>query len=86
MTQAPIGSGYDEHTTAEEVLAGLDLSGRLALVTGGYSGIGIETTRALARAGARVVVVNAQPTPYDALADLVVREPIGTVLPGLLAR
>jgi NAD-dependent deacetylase len=36
--------------------------------------------------GARVVVVNAQPTPYDELADLVVREPIGTALPGLLAR
>ncbi|MEP9362064.1 SDR family NAD(P)-dependent oxidoreductase [Nocardioides sp. CN2-186] len=56
MTQAPIGSGYDEHTTADEVLAGIDLSGKLALVTGGYSGIGIETTRALASAGAQVVV------------------------------
>jgi NAD-dependent deacetylase len=42
-------------------------------------------TDVAARAGARVVVVNAQPTPYDDLADLVVREPIGTVLPGLLA-
>jgi NAD-dependent deacetylase len=38
-----------------------------------------------ARAGARVVVVNAQPTPYDQLADLVVREPISEVLPRLLA-
>jgi NAD-dependent deacetylase len=35
--------------------------------------------------GARVVVVNAQPTPYDDLADLVVREPIGAALPRLLA-
>ena len=35
--------------------------------------------------GARVVVVNAEPTPYDGLADLVVREPIGAVLPALLA-
>ena len=35
--------------------------------------------------GARVVVVNAEPTPYDHLADLVVREPIGTALPGLVA-
>jgi NAD-dependent deacetylase len=35
--------------------------------------------------GARVVVVNAEPTPYDGLADLVVREPIGTALPRLLA-
>ncbi|WP_100497568.1 SIR2 family NAD-dependent protein deacylase [Geodermatophilus chilensis] len=39
-----------------------------------------------AQAGARVVVVNAQPTPYDTFADLVVREPIGTSLPRLLAR
>jgi NAD-dependent deacetylase len=38
-----------------------------------------------ARSGARVVVVNAEPTPYDDLADLVVREPIGTALPRLLA-
>jgi NAD-dependent deacetylase len=37
------------------------------------------------RAGARLVVVNAQPTPYDDAADLVVREPIGTALPRLVA-
>ena len=43
-------------TTADEVLDGVDLTGRLAIVTGGYSGIGTETTRALARAGAHVVV------------------------------
>jgi NAD-dependent deacetylase len=35
--------------------------------------------------GARVVVVNAEPTPYDDVADLVVREPIGTALPRLLS-
>ncbi|MGY1693910.1 SIR2 family NAD-dependent protein deacylase [Geodermatophilus sp. SYSU D00814] len=34
--------------------------------------------------GARVVIVNAEPTPYDGLADLVVREPISTALPRLL--
>jgi NAD-dependent SIR2 family protein deacetylase len=33
--------------------------------------------------GARVVIVNAEPTPYDGLADLVVREPISEVLPHL---
>ena len=35
--------------------------------------------------GARLVIVNAEPTPYDARADEVVREPIGTALPALLA-
>jgi NAD-dependent deacetylase len=34
---------------------------------------------------ARIVIVNAEPTPFDDLADLVVREPIGTALPRLLA-
>jgi NAD-dependent deacetylase len=37
-----------------------------------------------AAAGARVVIVNAEPTPYDGLADLVVREPLSTALPRLL--
>lgn len=54
--QHRIGSGFGARTTTEEVLRGIDLSGRLAVVTGGYSGLGLETTRALAGAGARVVV------------------------------
>lgn len=54
--QHKIGSGFDRNSTADEVLRGIDLTGKLAIVTGGYSGIGIETTRALAKAGARVVV------------------------------
>ena len=37
------------------------------------------------RSGARLVVVNAQPTPYDGLADACLRDPIGTVLPGLVS-
>ncbi len=36
-------------------------------------------------AGARVVIVNASPTPYDSVADAVLREPIGTILPDLVA-
>ncbi|SEG87276.1 NAD(P)-dependent dehydrogenase, short-chain alcohol dehydrogenase family [Nonomuraea solani] len=54
--QHKIGSGFDAKSTADDVLQGIDLSGKLAIVTGGYSGIGLETTRALAKAGARVVV------------------------------
>jgi NAD-dependent deacetylase len=34
-------------------------------------------------AGARIVIVNAEPTPFDDLADAVIREPIGEVLPAL---
>ncbi|GAA1754366.1 SDR family NAD(P)-dependent oxidoreductase [Streptomonospora arabica] len=54
--QRPIGSGFSNRTTAKEVLEGIDLSGKLAVVTGGYSGLGLETTRALVEAGAHVVV------------------------------
>ncbi|QNP74458.1 SDR family NAD(P)-dependent oxidoreductase [Streptomyces roseirectus] len=54
--QVKIGSGFGFRSTADDVLAGRDLTGTLALVTGGYSGLGLETTRALAKAGARVVV------------------------------
>lgn len=54
--QTPIGSGFGPATTAAEAVRGIDLRGRMAVVTGGYSGIGLETTRALAEAGATVIV------------------------------
>jgi NAD(P)-dependent dehydrogenase (short-subunit alcohol dehydrogenase family) len=53
--QEPTHSGFGSHTTAREVLRGRDLSGAIAIVAGGYSGIGLETTRALAEAGATVI-------------------------------
>ncbi|MEU3571359.1 oxidoreductase [Kitasatospora sp. NPDC036755] len=59
--QEPIGSPFSAASTAGDVLAGLDLSGRTAVVTGGYSGLGLETTRALTAAGARVVVPARRP-------------------------
>jgi NAD(P)-dependent dehydrogenase (short-subunit alcohol dehydrogenase family) len=54
--QVPINSGFGAATTAKEVIQGIDLSGKTAIVTGGYSGIGIETVKALRFAGAKVVV------------------------------
>jgi NAD(P)-dependent dehydrogenase (short-subunit alcohol dehydrogenase family) len=54
--QAPLPSGYGEATTAREVLGDRRLDGVVAVVTGGYVGVGLETTRALAGAGATVIV------------------------------
>jgi len=59
--QQHIGSGFSARSTAEDVLEGIDLTGKVAVVTGGYSGLGLETTRALAAAGARVVVPARRP-------------------------
>ncbi len=42
-------------------------------------------TRTAHQSGARVIIINAQPTPYDDLADAVLRQPIGQVLPALVA-
>lgn len=54
--QKPIGSGFTAISTAADVIKGIDLSGKTAIVTGGYAGIGLETVRILAMAGARVIV------------------------------
>ncbi|WP_435582371.1 SDR family NAD(P)-dependent oxidoreductase [Amycolatopsis thermoflava] len=61
MIQKPLGTGFGARTTAAEVLAGVDLTGRLAIVTGGYSGIGLAAARALTQAGAHVVVPARRP-------------------------
>ncbi len=63
--QHGIGSGFGADSTAEEVLRGIDLTGELAVVTGGYSGLGLETTRALANAGAHVVVPARRPAEAE---------------------
>jgi NAD(P)-dependent dehydrogenase (short-subunit alcohol dehydrogenase family) len=59
--QQHIESGFGAQSTAAEVVEGIDLSGKLAVITGGYSGVGIETTRALVGAGASVVVPARRP-------------------------
>ncbi len=54
--QKPVNSGFDAKSEPSEILEDVDLSGKVAMVTGGYSGIGLETSRALKEAGARVIV------------------------------
>jgi NAD(P)-dependent dehydrogenase (short-subunit alcohol dehydrogenase family) len=54
--QSPIGSGFGAASTATDVIRGIDLTGKVAIVTGGYSGLGRETVRILLGAGARVFV------------------------------
>ncbi len=51
-----IPSGFGAKTTAREAIGNRRLDGKTAIVTGGYAGIGVETTRVLAAAGAQVIV------------------------------
>lgn len=54
--QQPLGSGFNAGSTAEEVIKGIGLHGKTVIITGGYTGIGLETVRVLAGAGAQVIV------------------------------
>lgn len=54
--QKPTGSGFDATSTTSDVIKGIDLSGKIAIITGGNTGIGLETTKTLAAAGATVIV------------------------------
>jgi len=59
--QRPLGSGFGPTSTTSDVLSGIDMSGMTAVVTGGYSGLGLATTQALTGAGARVIVPARRP-------------------------
>ncbi|KAA5531774.1 SDR family NAD(P)-dependent oxidoreductase [Paenimyroides baculatum] len=54
--QNPIKSGFNSKSTTEEVIKGIDLSGKIVIVTGGNTGIGLETVKTLSNAGAKIVV------------------------------
>lgn len=54
--QQPLGSGFNAKSTTADVIKGINLSGKVAIVTGGNSGIGLETTKTLIAAGATVIV------------------------------
>jgi NAD(P)-dependent dehydrogenase (short-subunit alcohol dehydrogenase family) len=65
---------FGARSTALEVIAGHDLKGRDAIVTGGASGIGVETVRALASAGARVVIATRDRTKGESVAATLRKE------------
>src|SRR5690606_22152277 len=54
--QKPLGSGFSASSTASEVINGIELKGKIAIVTGGSTGIGLETVKTLSNAGATVIV------------------------------
>lgn len=54
--QKKLNSGFNTASTAEEVIKGINLAGQTAIVTGGNTGIGLETVKTLAAAGAHVIV------------------------------
>jgi len=69
--QEPLGSGFGFETSAEEIVAGLDLRGKVIVVSGGHSGIGLETTRVLSNAGASVIVGSRDPQKaQEVLSDM----------------
>ena len=74
--QAPIHSGYDAASTAAQVIKSISLAGKTAIVTGGYSGLGLETVRVLAGAGADVIVPARSPERAQVAID-------GLGLPGI---
>ncbi len=59
--QKPPNTGFGPTTTAAEVISGIDLKGKVAIVTGGSAGIGAETARVLSGAGALVIVAARDP-------------------------
>ena len=59
--QHPLRTGFTPASTAADVIRGLNLSGKNALITAGHAGLGLETTRTLSAAGAVVTVASRDP-------------------------
>ena len=59
--QKPINSGFNSKSETSDILSEINLSDKVAIVTGGYSGIGLETTKGLILAGAKVIIPAKRP-------------------------
>ena len=55
--QNPLNSGFNAKSTSDEIIKGIDLTGKIVIVTGGHTGIGLETTKTLSNAGATVMLL-----------------------------
>lgn len=62
---------FDVYTTTEDVIKGVDLRGKTAVVTGASAGLGVETARTLAVAGAGVIMIGRDPAKVAAAADTI---------------
>jgi NAD(P)-dependent dehydrogenase (short-subunit alcohol dehydrogenase family) len=72
-------------TTTDEVLEGVDLREKIAVVTGASTGLGLETARALASAGAQVVLAGRDASRIEAAANTILeREPNAMLEQGVL--
>lgn len=74
-----IATPFGFHSTAREVIEGVDLTGKRAIITGGAAGIGIETARALVNAGADVTLAVRRPDAAESIANELRKEGRGTI-------
>src|ERR1700741_500170 len=72
MNTEHVTTPFGPATTAEETIEGVDLSAKKAIVTGASSGIGVETARALAKAGADVTLAVRNTTEGEKVAAAIV--------------
>ncbi|MFT4657390.1 MAG: NAD(P)-dependent dehydrogenase (short-subunit alcohol dehydrogenase family) [Ilumatobacter sp.] len=74
--QTPISSGFGMRSEPSDILEGVNLAGKNVVVTGGYSGLGLETSRALAAAGATITAPARRP---DHARQVLADESLGSV-------
>lgn len=67
-------SAFGFSSTSDEVLADVDLAGRTVFITGGYSGLGLETARAMAARGAHIILSGRDATKLAAASDTIAEE------------